>query len=551
METTLLEKLIIKACCLDQDFMATLSTSFSKDYFDNKTASKVYDYLVKHFQEYGKIAPKSVVISEYDVGGSNDVGEFYQDIESIDFNYVNNHDFLFDKTNAYLKEKAVKEAFLKGVDIINRKEDFALLRPLMDDALAKDLRIDLGTDYFGSLQERLTRLMGPGAVRIPTGFPTLDEYITGGIPPYTLSVIVARIHGFKCLSGDTKITINNNGFVKCLPIKEFFINTYNREYNGGESMIKNNRMDMFVKKYGDEEGQKRYNQWVSRQKDSHKGQSGFTLENCIKKYGKINGTVKYNEYITKLKASNKNINKLEYYTNKYGDEEGSLLYKEKNKKISDPGRGTLGYFQNRYGIDDGIIYYEKYIQRQKMSNSLDGYVVKYGEIDGRIKWAERCKRSAYCRTLNGFISKYGETEGLKRWQQKQERWMKSYKKSNFSKISQKLFWLLYEKIKGCYDEIYFAELNGGCEDMTGKNNEYVLKLEKSYCRLDFFIKDLGKCIEFDGDYWHGEKRGNQEKDGKRTKQIEDMGIHVLHVSERDFNKTPEMVVEQCLRFINE
>lgn len=26
--------------------------------------------------------------------------------------------------------------------------------------------------------------------------------------------------------------------------------------------------------------------------------------------------------------------------------------------------------------------------------------------------------------------------------------------------------------------------------------------------LDFYVEDNNKVIEFDGDYWHGEKRGN-------------------------------------------
>lgn len=551
MDSVLLEKLIVKGCLIDTDYLANLSNVFIKDYFDNQTASKIYDYVTKHFATYQKAAPKLSIISEFDKDGKTDVADFLNEIESIDFNYSSNYDFLFDKTNEYLKEKAVKKAFLDGVQIINQKGDLGITRKLIEDALAKDLKIDLGLNYFDMLSERLTRLMGPGDVRIPTGFPTLDEYISGGLPPYTLSVMVAKIHGFKCLSGNTEITINDNGLIQRLRIKDFFINTYNHEYKGDISMIKNNRMDMFVKKYGKIEGEKRYNQWVSKQKISHTGVTTNTLSDFTKRHGNNIGTIKYNEYINKLKKSNKNINSLEYYENKYGIAEGTILYNEKNKKISDPGRGTLEYFQNRYGIDEGILRYNQYIEKQKNSNSLNGYIKKYGEVDGNIKWVERCERSSRCRTLEGFVLKYGKTEGLIRWQQKQERWMNSYKKSNFSKISQKLFWLLYEKIKSQYNEIYFAELNEGCKDITSKNNEYILKTKKSYCRLDFFIKDINKCIEFDGDYWHGEKRGNQEKDIKRTKEIEKMGIQVLHVLERDYNKTPELVLENCLRFINE
>lgn len=197
MDPVLLEKLIVKGCLIDTNYLANLSNVFVKEYFDNQIASKVYDYIIKHFIEYKKLAPKSVIISEFDKEGSTDTTDFFNEIESIDFNYSSNYDFLFDKTNEYLKEKAVKKAFLDGVQIINQKGDLKITRKLIEEALSKDLKVDLGLNYFDTLSERLTRLMGPGDKRIPTGFPTLDEYITGGLPPYTLSVMVAKIHGFK------------------------------------------------------------------------------------------------------------------------------------------------------------------------------------------------------------------------------------------------------------------------------------------------------------------------------------------------------------------
>ena len=197
MDSVLLEKLIIKGCLTDTGYLANLSNVFIKDYFDNQTASKVYDYVTKHFLEYKNIAPKSAIISEFDKDGNSDTADFFNEIESVDFNYASNHTFLFDKTNEYLKEKAVKKAFLDGVQIINQKGDLKITRKLIEDALAKDLKVDLGLNYFEMLSERLERLMGPGDKRVPTGFPTLDEYITGGLPPYTLTVMVAKIHGFK------------------------------------------------------------------------------------------------------------------------------------------------------------------------------------------------------------------------------------------------------------------------------------------------------------------------------------------------------------------
>ena len=54
------------------------------------------------------------------------------------------------------------------------------------------------------------------------------------------------------------------------------------------------------------------------------------------------------------------------------------------------------------------------------------------------------------------IEKYGEEEGIKRWTERQQKWMSNYKKSNYSKISQDMFWQIYEKIKDKNFEIYFA-----------------------------------------------------------------------------------------------
>lgn len=147
-------------------------------------------------------------------------------------------------------------------------------------------------------------------------------------------------------------------------------------------------------------------------------------------------------------------------------------------------------------------------------------------------------------SLEKCIERYGEEEGIKRWQERQKKWLDNYKHQNYSAISQRLFWQIYEKIKDKYNDIYFAEING-----KEQNNEYVLKLNKSYCKLDFFVKDINKAIEFDGDYWHGEARGNQERDRLRDTEITNMGISLLHIRERDYKTSPNVVITECIKFL--
>lgn len=150
------------------------------------------------------------------------------------------------------------------------------------------------------------------------------------------------------------------------------------------------------------------------------------------------------------------------------------------------------------------------------------------------------------------VEKYGEEEGQKRWKKRQKKWLSSYKKLNYSKISQELFWKLYENIKNDFDEIYFATLDNNKKlDESGKNYEYKIETFESYVKLDFFIKALNKVIEFDGDYWHGEKRGNKKRDQIREENIlkNNPEFKIMHVKERDYKTDSEEIIKQCLDFI--
>lgn len=64
------------------------------------------------------------------------------------------------------------------------------------------------------------------------------------------------------------------------------------------------------------------------------------------------------------------------------------------------------------------------------------------------------------------------------------------------------------------------------------------------------MKDNNKVIEFDGDYWHGERRGNQLRDKQRENDLKALGyVNILHVKERDYRNNPQAVIDECLQFI--
>jgi len=154
-------------------------------------------------------------------------------------------------------------------------------------------------------------------------------------------------------------------------------------------------------------------------------------------------------------------------------------------------------------------------------------------------------------SLTKCISKYGEESGRNIWLNRQERWHKNFKKSNFSKISQDLFWNISKQINNL-NGIYFAQLNENKEkDLSGVNNELRLKLERIILP-DFIDAHQKKIIEFDGTYWHGKiGHGNKEREQERNRILIDNEYKILHINESDYNNDKQGTITKCLNFLTQ
>ena len=99
-------------------------------------------------------------------------------------------------------------------------------------------------------------------------------------------------------------------------------------------------------------------------------------------------------------------------------------------------------------------------------------------------------------TLDNFIRKYGEELGNKKYIEFTKRHINFY-----SNISQKLFNELDKYLSEKYTTYYAT-----------KNYEYPIKLLDKYVCLDYYIKELNICIEFNGSIFHGEPRLYKDND---------------------------------------
>lgn len=297
-------------------------------------------------------------------------------------------------------------------------------------------------------------------------------------------------------------------------------------------------LNFFINKFGENKG---YSEWENFK---IKSKTPWGLEACVKKYGKENGKKKWEERLNKkIKTQNeckkikpyRNGRTLKEYQNRYGFIKGYDLWKLRNDRCSY--RFSVDYYIEKYGDILGKVKWEEY-KKNMSKTSLISFINRYGELYGKQKYKQFIDKIRHANTIEYYIEKYGKERGKEKFEEVLLSRIKSF--PGYSKISQELFWGLYEEIFD-YDKknVNFAELN----------EEYMFFIHEDWCKVfsvDF--KFGNKIIEFDGDYWHGNDK-QKEIDNKRDKYLMNRGYVVLRIKESDFKKNKNKVIKKCKRFI--
>lgn len=313
---------------------------------------------------------------------------------------------------------------------------------------------------------------------------------------------------------------------------------------------------------------------------------GFRAKQLIQHVEKVHG-IKVEEYCKKYNCTRHDLSTDALHKQMSegvlkANSEGRCGWQKGGKnpsKTEDVKNGRKSIFSKNYKGYDGLSDEEKEkriheacqknvkLMNENGNNPLrvDYYIKRgYSEEESRKLLSER----QHTFSLQTCIEKYGKEEGTKIFNARQEKWQNTLSSKPFeelerikkakmlngrgySKISQKLFNQIFSEIKDEFNEVFFATVNGTDEE-SNVFNEYMVHDDRSKNNyfLDFYVKDNNKVIEFDGDYWHGEKRGNQTRDRLREEALNKLGFtNILHVKERDYKENPEAIVQKCVEFI--
>ena len=180
----------------DKNFLVQVMPMISPDYFEFPSHQKMYVIIMDYYKKYGKLPHDEFILEEVKrVKSPNELfSDFKEELERInelDESSLNNEDYLLDLVEGFAKEQAMKEAIIRSAELV-KKKNFSDIEPLMREALRVSRNVDLGIDYFSSIEDRISRVDEDSVdAKHRTIFPSLNEALEGGMAAKELAMVVA------------------------------------------------------------------------------------------------------------------------------------------------------------------------------------------------------------------------------------------------------------------------------------------------------------------------------------------------------------------------
>ena len=190
-----IEKTTLSHLIWNEDYCRKVIPFIKEDYFTDKNDKVIFQEIYKFIEKYNKTP--TVTSIEIEIDNRKDLTEAqYKDIKETISSFQKEDvdiDWLCDTTENWCKDKAIYNAIVKGISIIegrdkNHKPD--ALPTLLTDALAVSFDNRVGHDYLRDSTERFD-YYHKVEERIPFDLDFFNKITKGGLPQKTLNVALA------------------------------------------------------------------------------------------------------------------------------------------------------------------------------------------------------------------------------------------------------------------------------------------------------------------------------------------------------------------------
>ena len=189
-ETTIISNLLY-----NDEYSRKVIVFIKPEYFQSKTERIIFEEIQKFYSKYNDTPTKETLqlaIEEREDLSSDAFSELESFIKTEIINEKSNQKWLVDETEKFCKDKAVFNAIMESINIIDspEKKGQGEIPELLSDALAVSFDTHIGHDFLEDYKDRF-EFYHRAEERIPFDIDYLNKITKGGIPNKTLNIFMA------------------------------------------------------------------------------------------------------------------------------------------------------------------------------------------------------------------------------------------------------------------------------------------------------------------------------------------------------------------------
>lgn len=190
------EKVIIENLLSNEPYVRRVLPFIKEEYFQERTDKAIFKAVQEFFTKYNNLPSLDalkITLSERSDLTQNEFDNIETKIKSYDLNSKQDENWLVDETEKFCKDKAIFNAILESVHIIegkSREKTVNALPSILSDALAVSFDNNIGHDYLKDAEKRYD-FYHTVEQRIPFDLDYMNQITNNGTPQKTLNVVIA------------------------------------------------------------------------------------------------------------------------------------------------------------------------------------------------------------------------------------------------------------------------------------------------------------------------------------------------------------------------
>ena len=191
-----IERTALSELITNEDYARKVLPHMKRDYFSDRSERIVFEEIQKFVEKYNSLPNKTSIEIEIDNRrdlNEQDVKSVIDVIKSIEKDDDANLEWLVETTEKFCKDKAVYNAIVEGIQIIDGKDknrNVDAIPNILTDALSVGFDNSVGHDYLLDAESRF-EFYHTVEEKIPFDLDFFNRITKGGLPPKTLNIALA------------------------------------------------------------------------------------------------------------------------------------------------------------------------------------------------------------------------------------------------------------------------------------------------------------------------------------------------------------------------